>query len=143
MNAESDYQLLGDVQLELLKKLSVAKSGDVNRIAEQTRNFLEKFYFGSDPTTGEIKVPSGGMHLGINVNDECNLKCRHCYYANTHEKIEKIGYSAPLTADEWERVIDNSVDSGLQRFSIMGKFSRKLSNILFLLKLIVKISDLN
>ncbi len=54
-------------------------------------------------------------HISLVVNNECNLKCRHCFL-----QLPDLGRDR-LSAEEWMRVLDSSVASGIGQYVIAGK----------------------
>ncbi len=109
----------------LLQVLRTLHKGESPRdIAAHVREAIKKVY--GHP------IPSGA-ELSMNVNDICNLQCRHCYYASTHDKQleQKMGV---LSSEEWMQLIDSSLSAGFRHFSIIGKeplLSPKQTKVIF------------
>jgi len=109
------HQDLIEFQRGLLERL--VNREKVTEIARDSRKFMTAVYGRSN----ELGIPNGA-ELGINVNSRCNLRCRHCYYANTHlENSFKDDEENSLSEEEWTRVVDEAVDLGMNHFNIIGK----------------------
>lgn len=99
-----------EFQYNSLERL--ASGDEVIALASDSRKFLKEVY------VGDSGIPNGA-EIGINVNNKCNLKCGHCYYAGTHLFQEEEKDS--LNEEEWKRVIDESVITGMNHINIIGK----------------------
>ncbi|GEM_PF-5083670 len=98
-------------QLSILERLSSGE--DSREIAERVR---EKVFMYHNPLTG---LPHGS-ELGISVNDICNLTCKHCYYASTHDKSLQ-GKVSGLSVDDWRNLTSEAIEKGIRHISIVGK----------------------
>ncbi|HCR36436.1 TPA: hypothetical protein DIU22_05370 [Candidatus Woesebacteria bacterium] len=98
----------GNFQLSLLEDLSKGISS--KHIAYLAMEGMKEFY---GDNSYEIK------QIGIGVNDSCNLACRQCFYDSTFHPQNKTKGNMGL--DEWKRVIDKGIESGVEIYSIMGK----------------------
>src|SRR3989344_4983506 len=101
-----------EFQLGLLERLSYGQ--DYRKVAEDVRKKLILLY--NNP---ETNLPNGA-DLGISVNDICNLTCKHCYYASTHNKSlqEK---SSGLFPKQWENLTGEAIEKGIRHISVVGK----------------------
>ena len=101
-----NHQELIGFQKNILNNLN---SENFKEIASSVREKIKELY--------GYPVPNGA-EIGIIVNDECNLKCPHCYVVSTHKKVD---LRKPLELDEWTKVIQDALDLGVTHFSIIGK----------------------
>jgi len=100
------HQGLIKFQKQILNDLD---SKNYKKFAKQAREVIKSLY--------GYPVPKGA-EIGIFVNDNCNLKCSHCYVASTHKDILE---GKALSLDEWSKIIDNALNLGVTHFSIIGK----------------------
>ncbi|MCI0557145.1 MAG: radical SAM protein, partial [Nitrososphaera sp.] len=67
----------------------------------------------------ELRVIEGTLpqrrNLALVVNNECNLKCAHCFL-----QIPQLSKKR-LTASEWSRVIESAVREEIGQYVIVGK----------------------
>jgi len=105
------HQKLIEFQFGILE--SLANKENIKDMALKLRNFMNSFYCidGSD-------VPNG-LELGINVNNECNLRCGHCYYATTH--LQSGRKENALSKKEWIKLINDAMDFGINHINILGQ----------------------
>ena len=54
-------------------------------------------------------------HISMVVNNECNLRCTHCFLQLPRLSRER------LTPDEWHRVLASSIQEGIGQYVIAGK----------------------
>ncbi|NQU79756.1 radical SAM protein [Candidatus Woesearchaeota archaeon] len=103
------YRDFADFQLEIVNSLLAGREPE--DIARHAREAIKVVYGHPIPN---------GAELAMNVNEECNLRCAHCYYASTHDKAleQKKGL---LSMEEWQSIIDSSLAAGFKQFSIIGK----------------------
>jgi MoaA/NifB/PqqE/SkfB family radical SAM enzyme len=105
------HQQLIEFQTKILE--CIVKDEDPIDLAKRSREFLTSFYGASG-----YGFPSGA-ELGINVNNSCNLRCGHCYYANTH--LGNGNEDNSLSEEEWKKVISDAGSLGINHISIIGK----------------------
>ncbi len=103
---------LVEFQTEILDSLTQGESP--KEIAKLSRQFLTRIY-GKE---NDLSPPSGA-DLGISVNKVCNLRCSHCYYANTH--VPDNTEEGAIDAKKWRDVTSQAVDLGMSHISIIGK----------------------
>ncbi len=99
----------GEFQLSILDDLS--KSVPPEQISSRVRKEIKEFYNDKDTRDRQI---------AISVNDSCNLKCGHCYYASTHIDVPQ-NTANDLTLEEWKSVLDRGIDAGFTYYSLLGK----------------------
>ncbi|MGD9276470.1 MAG: radical SAM protein [Candidatus Pacearchaeota archaeon] len=107
---KKDYRELLEFQTSVLD--SLGNGVDSKVLAKRTRDFLEDFY------KSDSKVPQGS-DFGLTVNRECNLRCKHCYYEDTHVSGEGQNYD--LSAEDISGVVGQAVENGFSLVSVMGK----------------------
>jgi len=59
------------------------------------------------------------------ISQECNLKCKHCYFGDAGTKENQ------LSLDEWINAIESAIQNGIKHFHFAGK-EALLNNDLFL-----------
>jgi MoaA/NifB/PqqE/SkfB family radical SAM enzyme len=82
---------------------------------EKRRLFSEIVTKGRFPEDLLNKIDSSESELSIDINNECNLHCKHCYWGIT--KLHK----EPLSLDEIKQLIDRAIDSGTKLFAFAGR----------------------
>ena len=93
---------------------SLAQGENPREVAKLSRQFLTKVY-----GNGNDFAPPSGADLGISVNKVCNLRCAHCYYANTH--IPDNTEEGALETNRWRDITAQAIDLGMKHISIIGK----------------------
>ena len=99
----------GEFQLRILESLSEGVPPE--QVASYVRKGIKEFYNDDDSKEGQ---------MAISVNDSCNLRCSHCYYANTHIELPHNSRS-DLSLEEWKKIIDDGIQNRLTYFDILGK----------------------
>lgn len=109
MTDVNPHQKFIEYQAEILNAL--ASGENPQKVAASARNIIKSLY--------GYPVPKGA-ELGISVNDVCNLECKHCYYASTHNKaLERR--DGLLNSRDWREIIDSALGEGFRHFPIIGK----------------------
>ena len=101
-----NHQELISFQKNILNNLN---RDNFREIASSARKGIKEIYGNPIPN---------GAEIGIFVNDECNLKCQHCYVVSTHKKIK---CRKSLKLKEWSKIIQDALNLGITHFSIIGK----------------------
>jgi MoaA/NifB/PqqE/SkfB family radical SAM enzyme len=101
-----NYEELINFQKDILKNLN---SENFKEIASLARNKIKELY--------GYPLPNGA-EIGIFVNDDCNLKCPHCYVVSTHKKVCQ---REPMKLKDWSNVIKGALNLGVVHYSIIGK----------------------
>lgn len=101
-----------EFQTEILDSLAQGESP--REVAKLSRQFLTRVYGKENDL-----APPSGADLGISVNKVCNLRCSHCYYANTH--IPDNTEEDALETEKWRDITAQSIDLGMDHISIIGK----------------------
>lgn len=96
-------------QLELLKLVSDVRVSE-EEIVQLAKEHISKFF---------TQNQRGFSKVSISVNDKCNLRCRHCYYEDTH--VLHLERHQSLDAEQWKNIIGDLYDKGHRRFCISGK----------------------
>jgi pyruvate-formate lyase-activating enzyme len=99
-------------QLHVLESLQSGE--DPKAIAQSTRDFLVNTY-----AHGDSSATPSGADLGLSVNRVCNLRCPHCYYANTH--IPDNTEEGSLDENGWRDIVSQAIELGIDHISILGK----------------------
>lgn len=58
-----------------------------------------------------------GLVVDMFVSDQCNLKCKHCYFGKTRT------LGSPLSTQDWINVVDSLYLEGVRHFHISGRES--------------------
>lgn len=72
----------------------------------------------------DYKSDLSDIVVDLFISDKCNLRCKHCYFGNT----QTIG--APLTFQDWKKVIGSFHSEGVRHFHISGRESSLDNRIL-------------
>ncbi len=104
-----------DFQFGIMDDL--ANGRDFRKVAKDARDKIKEIY-DTRNNSGD-KIPSG-LELGVDVNRICNLKCSHCYLADTHIQNEYSNQD-DLTSQDWKNLIYDAKDFGVRTLSIVGK----------------------
>jgi len=91
----------------------LANGNSPEKVAKSSRDFLTKTYL-------KENLVASGAELGFSINNSCNLRCKHCYYPNTHENEKPLEINA-LSSDEWHKLTLETIDAGFKHISIVGK----------------------
>lgn len=65
------------------------------------------------PTTPEQKI----KFIWLELRENCNLKCRHCYSGSTSEEVKP---GDRLTHDDWKRIIKEAYDLDCRALQFIG-----------------------
>jgi len=87
---------------------------DSHRIASTVRAWMEGELSMDAVRDFESLMPQR-RSLGLVVNNECNLNCSHCYLQIPDFAGIRLG------SNEWAKVIDTAVASGVEQLLVVGK----------------------
>jgi MoaA/NifB/PqqE/SkfB family radical SAM enzyme len=104
-----DYNTNIGTQLELLKFVAEDKISE-EEIFQLARMHMTRFFTPNQ---------RGLNKVSLSVNEICNLRCRHCYYENTH--IPNFEPASLINRTQWEKIITYLSRRGYRRFCIAGK----------------------
>ncbi|MFH0937601.1 MAG: radical SAM protein [Candidatus Daviesbacteria bacterium] len=75
--------------------------------------------FATEPVTPEVEIPKPSLQFAwLEITDQCNERCLHCYGSFSPDKKEKV--AKPFGHTEWEGVIQSLAEIGCQQIQFIG-----------------------
>lgn len=95
-------------QLSLLEGLVQGRAAQ--ETVQMAEEIMQRYY-----------SPTVYRKLSLGINDSCNLRCAHCFYASTHAPRQGLKKKSSLSPEEWENLVDEALALGTQAIILEGK----------------------